>query len=232
MLAEPCPDVSGLWFASPYVRQYDWNFLCRYRAENRALDPAQPVRVVFIGDSITEGWIKLDPAMFGPAVLDRGISGQTSPQMLVRFMSDVVALRPRVVHIMAGTNDIAGNTGPTSPQDFQNNIRAMADLARANGIVVIIGSILPTDHFNWNPALHPARQVRELNAWLQAFAAENGLVYADYWSALAGPNGDLPAAYSGDGVHPNAAGYAVMRPIAQRAIAEAEARAGTGAAAR
>lgn len=224
MMAEPCPDVTGLWFASPYVRQYDPNFLCRYHAENRAVDPAQPVRVVFIGDSITEGWKKLDPAMFGPAVLDRGISGQTSPQMLVRFIPDVAALHPRIVHIMAGTNDIAGNTGPTSPENFQNNIRAMVDLAKAQGIVVIIGSILPTDRFDWKPALHPAGQVRELNAWLRNFAAENGLVFADYWSALTGPNGELPTAYSSDGVHPNAAGYAVMRPIAERAIAEAEAK--------
>lgn len=225
MLDEPCPDVTGLWFASPYVRQYDWNFLCRYAAENRALDPAQPVSVVFIGDSITEGWKRLDPGFFGPAVLDRGISGQTSPQMLVRFYPDVVALRPRVVHIMAGTNDIAGNTGPTSPEDFKNNIRAMADLARANGIVVIIGSILPSNRFDWSPDLKPDPRIRELNAWLKTYAADNGLVFADYWSALAGPDGELPAAYSSDGVHPNAAGYAVMRPIAEQAIAEAEARA-------
>lgn len=225
MLAEPCPDVSGLWFASPYVRQYDWNFLCRYQAENRALDPAQPVAAVFIGDSITEGWKRLDPAFFGPAVLDRGISGQTSPQMLVRFYPDVVALHPRVVHIMAGTNDIAGNTGPTSPDAFRNNIRAMTDLARANGIVAVIGSILPTARFDWAPEMQPAAQVRELNVWLKQFAADNGLIYADYWTALAGPNGELPAAYSSDGVHPNAAGYAVMRPIAERAIAAAASRA-------
>lgn len=226
MIEQPCPDVTGLWFASPYVKQYDWAFLCRYAAENAALDPAQPVRAVFIGDSITEGWKGKAPDLFGAEVLDRGISGQTTPQLLVRFSPDVLALHPRVVHIMGGTNDLAGNTGPNSIDQFRANIRAMVTLAKANGITVIIGSILPADHFNWSPGLQPARQIAELNGWLRKFAADNGLVYADYYSALAGPEGELPAAYSGDGVHPNAAGYAVMEPIARRALDEAEALAG------
>ncbi|WP_297319945.1 SGNH/GDSL hydrolase family protein [Novosphingobium sp.] len=226
MIEQPCPDVTGLWFASPYVKQYDWAFLCRYAAENAALDPAQPVRAVFIGDSITEGWKGKAPDLFGAEVLDRGISGQTTPQLLVRFSPDVLALHPRVVHIMGGTNDLAGNTGPNSIDQFRANIRAMVTLAKANGITVIIGSILPADHFNWSPGLQPARQIAELNGWLRKFAADNGLVYADYYSALAGPAGELPAAYSGDGVHPNAAGYAVMEPIARRALEKAEALAG------
>lgn len=224
MIEQPCPIQEGLSFASPYVRQYDWAWLCRYRAENGAIDPGKPPAVVFIGDSITEGWAKLDPGFFAHGNVDRGIGGQTSPQILLRFYQDVVALHPRVVHIMAGANDVAGNSGPTSVEAYRNNIRAMVDLARANGIAVVLGSIPPTDHFYWSPNLTPAPRIAELDMWLRDIARERGLVYADYYAAMVEAGGRMRPAYTGDGVHPNAAGYAVMRPIAERAIAEAEKR--------
>lgn len=223
MAEQSCPaSHDGLWALDERVLKSDWAWLCRYRADNARVDPAQPPRVVFIGDSITENWAGADKAFFSNGVLGRGISGQTSPQMLVRFWQDVVALRPRVVHIMAGTNDIAGNTGPTTPEAYRNAVRAMVTLARANGIAVVIGSIPPSNAFGWNTAVKPAPWIAGLNAWLKDYAKSEKAVFADYHAALAGPAGELPARYAPDGVHPNAAGYAVMRPIAERAIAEAE----------
>lgn len=198
--------------------QKDWPNLCRYKADNAALR-ARP-RVVFMGDSITQGWVR-DTELFKDGFVGRGISAQTSPQMLVRFYPDVVALHPQVVHIMAGTNDAAGNTGPSTMQDFKNNIMAMVDLARANGIKVVLASIPPADHFYWSPTHHPAQTIVEMNRWLRSYAAEKGLVYADYYTALAEPSGAFKSTLANDGVHPTAAGYAVMRPIALRAIAEA-----------
>ena len=220
MLDDPCAGRP----ADLYDPAADWAWLCRYHAANQAL-AGQSVDTVFLGDSITEGWSYADPAMFAPGTVNRGISGQTSPQLVLRFMADVVALKPRVVHLMIGTNDIAGNTGPTSPQAFKDNIGAMADLARANGIVMVLGSIPPADRMTWRPELIPAGRIAELNAWLKAFAAERGLVYADYYGALAGAGGELPDRYGPDGVHPNAAGYAVMGPIALAAVAQAANRA-------
>ncbi len=137
-----------------------------------------------MGDSITEGWGVGDPSLFSGAVVDRGISGQTSPQMLVRFYQDVVALHPQAVHIMAGTNDVAGNTGPSSPDDFKNNIRAMVDLAKANHIQVVLASILPAERFAWRPDIQPVEQIRRLNAWLRQYASQHKLIYADYYSSL------------------------------------------------
>lgn len=220
MLDDPCAGRP----ANLYDPTADWAWLCRYHAANLAL-AGTSINTVFLGDSITEGWSYADPAMFAPGTVNRGISGQTSPQLVLRFMADVVALKPRVVHLMIGTNDIAGNTGPTSPQAFKDNIRAMADLAQANGIVMVVGSIPPADRMTWRPELSPAGRIAELNAWLQAFAAERGLVYADYYGALAGAGGELPDRYGPDGVHPNAAGYAAMRPVALAAVAQAARRA-------
>lgn len=222
MVEEPCqPAQPGVWALSESTIQNDWAWLCRYRVANAAIDSKQRPLAVFMGDSITEHWGDLDPGFFAHGFLDRGISGQASPQMLVRFMVDVVALHPQVVHIMAGTNDVAGNTGPNSPEDFKNNIRAMVDLARANGISVVIGSIPPADHFSWRPEFRPARQIAELNSWLRDYANAEVLVYADYYAALADKNGGLPVSYSKDGVHPELSGYAIMEPIAREAIAEA-----------
>lgn len=197
----------------------DWPGLCRYRAENTAMAPGT-ARVVFIGDSITENWFMADPGFFSGPIVNRGIGAQTSAQMLLRFRADVVALRPAVVHILAGTNDVAGNNGPIRPRDFQNNMESMVEIARANGIRVVIGSIPPAAAFSWQPAMRPAPRIAALNAWLRDYAARNGLVYVDYHAALRGPEGELRAALGNDGVHPNRDGYAVMRRLAERAVAD------------
>ena len=198
----------------------DWPGACHYKAANAALRGHAP-KVVFMGDSITELWGRADPTMFGNDIVDRGISGQTTEQMLTRFMQDVVDLKPHVVHIMGGTNDIAGNTGPNSPEDFKNTMRAMVTLARANHIAVILGSIPPSNKFSWQPKLTPAPRIAELNAWLRGFAAEVHAEFVDYHSALVGSDGEFPAKLSNDGVHPNTAAYAIMRPLAEAAIARA-----------
>jgi len=222
MVDAPCPVVPAepdpAWWKAlgAYNRNNDWPWLCRFVQDNAALK-ARPT-VVFMGDSITEGWLVRDPAMFTPGRIDRGISGQTTPQMLLRFWQDVIALKPKVVHIMAGTNDLAGNTGPNSPEGYRNNIRAMVDLARANRIAVILGSIPPAARFGWQPAVEPLRRIAELNVWLKAYAAERHLVYADYHAVLATPEGAMKPELSPDGVHPNAAGYKLMRPIAEAAL--------------
>ena len=222
----PCPAPQPGQFAlDDHILSTDWAWQCRFRAENALVDLQHPPRAVFIGDSITENWLAADPDFFAYGSLSRGISGQTSPQVLVRFYQDVVALHPAVVHIMVGTNDIAGNTGPTSPVAYQNAVRAMVDLAKANRIVVILGSIPPSIQFGWQPAVRPGPWIAQLNLWLKEYAREQHLVFADYHAALAGPAGELPAEFGPDGVHPNAAGYAVMRGVAQRALAEADKRA-------
>lgn len=227
MAEQPClPDQRGLFFAHPYVRRYDWAWECRYADADKQI--AQAPRVVFIGDSITENWVGLAPTLFVDGAIGRGISGQTSPQILVRFYQDVVRLKPRVVHIMIGTNDIAGNTGPSSPEMYTNHVAAMVDLARANGIAVVLGSVLPAAKFPWKPQLSPAAQVVALNAWLKDFAAQRGAVFADYHAALANAEGGIDRDLAPDGIHPNAKGYAVMEPIAKAAIAQAEGLAGQG----
>lgn len=192
----------------------DWAGLCRYQAANAALGPGK-AKVVFIGDSITENWLLADPDYFAGRVVNRGIGAQTSAQMLVRFRADVVALRPAAVHILAGTNDVAGNNGPLRPEDFQNNIESMVELARASGIRVILGSIPPTATFNWQPSLKPAPRIAALNDWMRAYARRKHLGYIDYHSALKAPDGGLNPALGNDGVHPNREGYAVMRRLAE-----------------
>lgn len=199
----------------------DYPGLCRYRKENAGLPPATSDRVVFVGDSITEGWLREQPGFFAGDRIDRGISGQTTTQMLARFRADVVELQPRVVHIMAGTNDIAGNGGATSLDAIEDNIRAMIDLAAANHIRVVLGSVLPAARFDWRPGLNPVKPIADLNARLRLLAAEKDLVYADYFEALDDGRGGLSSAHAADGVHPTAAGYAVMQPITERALAEA-----------
>jgi len=203
----------------------DWAGLCRFRSQDdSAAAAAERPRVVFMGDSITENWTMGDPELFEHGVVNRGISGQTTPQMLVRFRNDVIALKPRIVHILAGTNDIAGNTGPASPQDFKNNVMSMAELARAHGIRVVLGSIPPAAAFNWRPQLHPALQIQELNRWLRDYASRNGFDYIDYYSVLAGPNGEFKPELSNDGVHPNRDGYRLMRKQVARKIGVSEPR--------
>ena len=194
----------------------DWPGLCRYRADNQTLlRSAIAPRVVFMGDSITENWVLADPGFFDNGLVGRGISGQTTPQMLVRFRSDVVALRPGMVHILAGTNDIAGNTGPTTAQDYKNNIMSMVEIAKANGIAVILGSIPPAAEFSWRPGLDPVPRIKELNDWLRSYAATERIEFIDYHSALAGSAGELKQDLGNDGVHPNRGGYALMRRLVE-----------------
>jgi lysophospholipase L1-like esterase len=199
----------------------DFADICHYKSDDAAILKGAHPKAVFMGDSITEGWGAGDPSLFTHGVVDRGISGQTSPQMLLRFYQDVVALQPKAVHIMAGTNDLAANTGPSSPDDFKNNIRAMVDLATAHHIQVILASILPADRFPWRPDIQPAEQIRQLNAWLRQFADQHKLTYADYHSSLTAPSGAFRPELSNDGVHPNSDGYAAMRPIADAALRKA-----------
>jgi lysophospholipase L1-like esterase len=200
----------------------DWAGLARYRADNARLAPPTrgQQRVVFFGDSITEGWIPAVPAFFaGRPWLDRGISGQTTAQMLVRFRQDVVALRPRVVVILAGANDIAGNNGPSTPEMTLDNLASMTEIARANGIRVVLSSVLPALDFPWRRGVNPAPKILALNALIRSFAERTGVVYLDYYAAMADEHGALRRELSEDGVHPNAAGYAVMAPLAEAAVA-------------
>jgi lysophospholipase L1-like esterase len=196
----------------------DWAWLGRYQAANAALtpDPKNP-RIVFLGDSITQGWIDKMPSFFSSERIDRGIGGQTTPQMLLRFRQDVVDLHPAVVQIMGGTNDIASNTGPMTPEQTQANIMSMCDIARANGIRVILASIPPAANFPWRPGLEVSSRIETMNLWLKAYAARIGGTYADYWSALHDGHAQR-AAFTYDGVHPNEAGYATMAPVAETAI--------------
>ena len=211
----------GAAAAGQRTEAQDWANLGRYRDANRALVQHDPQRVVVLGDSITEGWAGQPFIRDNPHFVGRGISGQTAPQMLVRFRSDVVGLKPAVVHIMAGTNDIAQNTGPESEDEMFGYVASIAELARANRIKVVIGSVPPAADFPWRPGLNPAPAIKALNARLKAYAGSHGIIYADYWSVLASANGGLDPRYSEDGVHPNAAGYAAMQPVARAAIARA-----------
>lgn len=200
----------------------DWAWLARYRDDNaRLLAAKSPVHAVFLGDSITEGWREAQPEFFAAGNVCRGISAQTTPQMLVRMYPDVVALYPRVVHLMAGTNDIAFNTGPMSADDTKRNIQAICDIARANKIRVVLGSIPPAAHFPWRPGLETAGTITALNGWIQGYAKATGAIYADYHSAMSNGKGGMKPGLAGDEVHPTKEGYAVMRPIAEKAIAAA-----------
>ena len=197
----------------------DWAWLGRYRQANLDLiSGGAKVDTVFLGDSITEGWTNADPAFFGKGNIGRGISAQTTPQLLVRMHADVVALKPRVVHIMAGTNDIAQNTGPMSPEDSKNNLMAMCDIARAHGIRLVLGSVPPASKYWWRPDLQPKPVAIALNEWMRAYAKEIGAVYADYAAALTDASGKVKLNLAKDEVHPTAEGYAAMRPIAETAI--------------
>jgi lysophospholipase L1-like esterase len=219
IVSDPClPDVQAYFKPSEPGAKSDWQNLCKYRGANAAL--STPTKVVFIGDSITEGWVTGDPQLFTEGVVGRGIGGQTSPQILLRFFQDVIELRPRLVHIMAGTNDIAGNTGPTSEQDFKNNITAMVDLAHAHHIQVALASILPASSFSWKPGLEPAATIKELNAWLRSYAQKSHSRYVDYYAILSDGQGGFKAELAHDGVHPNHDGYAAMRKLALSGIAK------------
>jgi len=184
--------------------------LCRYRAANRSLPEPSSSRIVFMGDSITEGWQASRPEFFKGDRVDRGISGQTSAQMLGRFYADVIALRPAVVHILAGTNDIAGNGGPITLDAIENNIRSMVELAQAHRIKVVIGTVLPAARYNWRPEIDPVPSIQALNVWIRSYARSHGITLVDYYAVLDDGHHALAAADSGDGVHPSPAGFAKM----------------------
>jgi lysophospholipase L1-like esterase len=208
----------------------DWAFFAKFRDANNALPPpaAGEARVVFMGDSITEGWGQSGvtpppdrPAFFpGKPYLNRGISGQTTPQMLVRFRPDVINLKPKVVVILAGINDIAENTGKTTLEAIEDNFSSMSEIARANGIRVVLCSTLPASAFPWHPGLEPAPKVKALNTWLKSYAAKNNLVYVDYYTLMANAEGGLKADLGSDGVHPNKLGYEIMAPLVEAGIAD------------
>jgi lysophospholipase L1-like esterase len=203
--------------AQARLRARDWPNLGQYRGANRQL-AGSPVKAVFMGDSLTEMWQLGDVELFTDGVVCRGISGQTSAQMVLRFMADVIALKPAAVHLLAGGNDLAGNTGPSEFGDYQNNIRAMVTLALAHGIRVILGSLTPAAGFSWRPGIDPRPRIAQINAWLQALARERGLVYADYHVVLADKDGAMRPEFARDGLHPTAVGYAQMRPVVMDAL--------------
>jgi lysophospholipase L1-like esterase len=204
----------------------DFGWLARFHDADAKFPPAQPdeKRVVFMGDSITEGW-HLDQSFPNKPYINRGISGQTTPQMLVRFRQDVIDLKPKVVVILAGTNDVAGNTGPMTAEQTEGNIQSMAELAAANGIRVVLCSVPPASHFGWAPNVEgPAEKILTINAWIKSYAASQGYSYVDYHSAMKDAQNGLPPELSRDGVHPLPAGYAIMAPLAEAAIDKALAK--------
>lgn len=206
------------WFSGS---AQDWANLNRFKVENDSIlqQERQEQTVVFMGNSITEGWKTFIPEYFeGNPYINRGIGGQTTPQMLVRFRQDVVLLRPNVVVILAGTNDIAGNTGPASLPEIFGNIASMAEIAQANGIKVVISSVLPAFKYPWKPEIEPAEKIVQLNAMLQAYAVMQGHVYLDYFTNMADEKNGLRDEFTYDGVHPNREGYLVMTSLAEEAI--------------
>lgn len=206
-----------------YLFAHDFGQLCHYRAQNDALRAGHSAapRVVFMGDSITEFWGQQHPAFFGDGKLDRGISAQTTAQMLLRFRQDVIDLQPQAVHILAGTNDVAGNTGPSTLAQVEGNIASMAELAQAHHIQVILGSVPPAARFPWRPGLRMGDTIATLNAWIKSYAQRHGYTYVDYHSAMATPEGAMKPELSEDGVHPTRQGYAVMEPLTEAAIRQA-----------
>jgi lysophospholipase L1-like esterase len=218
----------------------DFGSLKRYAAVNALLGRPQPgkTRVVFFGDSIIEGWMHDAPAFFpGKAYVNRGIAGQTTAQMLLRFRADVIALEPAVVVILAGTNDVAGYAGPVTVDEIQGNLATMAELAKIHGVRVVLSSVLPVSDESRVPAgtrllrsrKRPPATLRAINDGLAAWAARNGCVFLDYHAAMADARGMLRPELTKDGVHPNAAGYAAMAPLAEKAIAQALAGGGAPA---
>ena len=202
----------------------DWAWTARYRDANAVDAKAPRPRIVLMGDSITQGWYDLDRAFFTPGRIGRGIGGQTTSQMLLRFRQDVIDLKPDVVQIMAGTNDIASNTGPISDEAIQGNYRSMVELAQAHGIRVILASIPPADQFPWRPGLETGMHIVKLNTWLKSYAAKTGSVYADYWTAMKGSGLGARDGLTSDHVHPTVAGYEVMNKVAEAAFKAALAK--------
>ncbi len=224
-VAPPPPSAQDLQIKRMQQVLNDWPNLNRYRAENAKLAEPAPgeQRVVFMGDSITDFWGRSQGVFFpGKPYVNRGISGQTTPQMLDRFQQDVLHLHPTVVVILAGINDIAGNTGFESLDVIEDNFRSMVALARQAHVRVVLSSVLPASYFPWRPNLKPAAEVKELNAWLASYAQEQGVVFLNYYPVLVDKDGGMrPELATDKAVHPNTAGYAVMQPLAEQAIAAA-----------
>jgi len=210
------------WINHDKQLMVDFGDLKHFAQADAALPPpaAGENRVVFLGDSITEGW-NLKTSFPGKPYVNRGISGETSPQMLVRFRQDVIDLHPKVVVILAGTNDIAGNTGPISAEQTENNLRSMADLATANGIRPVLCSVTPAVDFWWAPGKDPSPQIAVLNQWIQSYAARKGYVYVDFYSALKDAQGGYKPGLSRDGVHPGPSAHAIMNPLVEAGIQKA-----------
>src|SRR5215475_6116992 len=218
--------------ATAQRRLSDWPAIARYHEANTTTAPPgkNEARVVFMGDSITDSWDdpKFGGFFPGKPYIDRGISGQTTPQMLVRFRADVIALHPKVVVILAGTNDLAGNTGPSTVGAIEDNLTSMAELAKANSIKVVLASILPVSDYEQRDGKQivrttqrPPEKIKELNAWMRSYASQNKLTYLDYYSAMIDDKGFLKDELSEDGLHPNAKGYTIMAPLAELAIGRA-----------
>jgi lysophospholipase L1-like esterase len=229
-----CPELSTALTALMRndVRLRDWANLARYGEANRSLaaPASSDARVVFMGDSITDGWQQPRYGGFFPGkpYVDRGISGQTTPQMLIRFRPDVIDLKPKAVVILAGTNDIAGNTGPMTNEEIEGNLASMTELATANRIRVVLASVTPVSAYHVaspsavpQTTARPMTRIHELNDWIKSYAAAHGAVYLDYFSAMTDASGLMRAELTEDDLHPNAKGYAVMAPLAEAAIAAA-----------
>jgi len=226
---DPCADIKAQAARSDALLK-DWPALARYRETNPTISvPAKDQdRVVFMGDSITDSWQNPKYGGFfrGKPYIDRGISGQTTPQMLIRFRADVIALQPKVVVVLAGTNDIAGNTGPMTLEMIEDNLTSMFDLAHANGIRVVFASLLPISDYEKSKdgqaiirsKQRPPEQIKALNEWMKKYAAAHGGIYLDYYSAMADDKGFLKEELSEDGLHPNQKGYDIMAPLAEQAI--------------
>lgn len=203
------------------LQMQDWPYLKKYQKENASLEIVESgqKRIVFMGDSITEFWSVLCPDFFvGKPYINRGISGQTTPQMLIRFRADAIDLQPSIVVLLAGANDIAGNTGPSTLEMILNNIISMAELAKANQIKMILCSLLPAYDFPWKTGSFPAEKIVTFNTMLKEYADENEILYLDYYTAMVDERKGLKANYAEDGVHPNKAGYEVMGPIVEKGI--------------
>lgn len=222
---KPTPEQQEAWKKTAEERFHnDWANLNHFRFENTKIGLPAPgeKRIVFMGNSITEGWSRTDSGFFaGKPYVNRGISGQTTPQMLIRFRPDAINLKPAVIVILAGINDIAGNTGPSTLEMIEDNLASMTELAKANDIPVVLSSVLPAFDFPWRTGMQPAEKVVKLNVWIKQYAENNGCIYLDYFTPMADKRHGLKEELTFDGVHPNLAGYKVMGPLVESAINKA-----------